>query len=188
VLPNVEGSTELMIVVISAMLKRLYFYYLRQTNLKRYAQVRGVRMGHSCKIVGSIKTSFGSEPYLIQMGNHVEISGNVTFITHDGAVWVLREENPNVDVFGRIIIGNNVFVGNGSILLPGTSIGDNTVIGAGALVKGELEANSVYAGVPARRICSFGEYKERALNASLPTKAMNFEAKKRYLIGHFNLD
>jgi acetyltransferase-like isoleucine patch superfamily enzyme len=103
-------------------------------------------------------------------------------------VWVLREKTPGVDVFGRIIIGNNVFVGNGSILLPGTSIGDNTVIGAGALVKGELEANSVYAGVPARRICSYEEYKTRALNASLPTKQMDFETKKRYLVQHFNLD
>jgi len=167
------------------LLKNLYF---RKKNLKAFAESRGVRFGEGCKVVSSLTTSFGTEPYLISFGVHTEVSADVTFITHDGAVWVLREEHPDVDVFGEIKVGSNVFIGRGVIILPGTHIGDNTVIGAGAVVKGQLEANSVYAGVPARRICSYEEYKTRALNASLPTKQMDFETKKRYLVQHFNLD
>lgn len=145
-------------------------------------------MGRSCKIVNSSRTSFGSEPYLISMGDHVEVSGNVTFITHDGAVWVLREKHPDLDVFGRITIGNNVFIGRSSILLPGSQIGDNCVIGAGALVKGKCEPNGIYAGVPARRICDFDDYERRSVAASVPTKAMSAEDKRRFLVNHFGLD
>lgn len=145
-------------------------------------------MGKGCKIVNSSRTSFGSEPYLIRMGDHVEISGNVTFITHDGAVWVLRQKHPEIDVFGEIVIGNNVFVGNVAILLPGTQIGDNCVIGAGALVKGQCDSNGIYAGVPARRIGEYEDYERRSLQASVPTKLKNPAEKRSFLMKHFGYE
>jgi len=53
-----------------------------------------------------------------------------------------------------IIIKNNVLIGANCTILPGTIIQDNTVIGSGSIVKGELQGNSIYAGVPCRKIKS----------------------------------
>lgn len=78
----------------------------------------------------------GSEPWLIQLGNHTEISFDCAFITHDGSTWVFREEQRYSKVlrFGKIVIGNNCFIGARSTILPGVVIGDNCIIGAGSLV------------------------------------------------------
>lgn len=46
----------------------------------------------------------------------------------------------------------------GGVVLPGTTVGNNVIIGAYAVASGYLESNSVYAGNPAKRICSIEEY------------------------------
>ena len=56
----------------------------------------------------------------------------------------------NKDYSLPIVIGNNVWIGRGSIVLPGTVIGDNVIIGANSLVKGYCEKDSLYAGSPAK--------------------------------------
>lgn len=58
-------------------------------------------------------------------------------------------------------IGNNVFIGVNTTVLPNTTIEDNVIIGAGSVVKGVCEANSVYAGLPAKKISSTGAYFEK---------------------------
>ena len=64
----------------------------------------------------------------------------------------------------NVTIGNNVFVGAGSIILPGVHIGNRVIIGAGSIVTKDIPDNSVAAGNPARVICSLDEYlaKEKA--------------------------
>lgn len=52
----------------------------------------------------------------------------------------------------NIHIGNNVFIGAHSMILPGAHIEDNVVVGAGSVVKGKLEANTIYAGTPVRPV------------------------------------
>ena len=147
-----------------------------------YAKLRGVQFGHSC----SFRTKyFGSEPYLISMGNNVATSVDVSFVTHDGAIEVIRNLSPeykNADLFGRIQIGNNVFIGWGSVILPGTTVGDNVIIGAGSVVKGTLESNSVYAGVPAKFISSIEDYIEKNKTALTFTKHMLPLEKKDFLM------
>src|SRR5690606_1850730 len=58
----------------------------------------------------------------------------------------------------KVIIGNNVFLGANSVVLPGVTIGDNVIVGAGSIVTKSLPSGGVYAGNPARRICSVDEY------------------------------
>ncbi|KAI9132384.1 acyltransferase [Acaryochloris sp. CCMEE 5410] len=53
-----------------------------------------------------------------------------------------------------IVIKNNVFIGANCTILPGTIINENVIIGAGAVVKGELEENSIYVGIPCKKIRS----------------------------------
>ena len=59
---------------------------------------------------------------------------------------------------GIVEIGNNVFIGAGSIVLPGVTIGDNVVIGAGSIVSRNIPTNSVAVGNPAKVICTLDEY------------------------------
>jgi acetyltransferase-like isoleucine patch superfamily enzyme len=109
--------------------------------------------------------NLGTEPYLVSIGRHVTITSRVSFITHDGGTWVFRErpEFLHVIKYGRIIVHDNCFIGFSAILLPGVSIGPNSVVAAGAVVANDVPPGEVWGGVPARRICTVEEYSARAL-------------------------
>ena len=62
---------------------------------------------------------------------------------------------------GRVSIGNNVIIGQGTTILCGVTIGDDVIIGANSLVCKDIASNSVYAGNPAKYICSFSEFREK---------------------------
>lgn len=70
---------------------------------EKYARYLGVKIGDNCDIQN---VSFGSEPYLIEIGNHVQITSGTKFFTH-GAGWVLRDKYPKIDFFGKIKVGDN---------------------------------------------------------------------------------
>lgn len=59
---------------------------------------------------------------------------------------------------GAIEIGNNVFIGSRSIILPDTKIEDNVIIGSGSLVRGKVAGGGIYAGVPIKRIGEFDDF------------------------------
>ena len=109
----------------------------------------------------------GTEPYLVEIGDETLVSCDVLFITHDGATWVGRDEDSQLNSFGAIRIGRRCFIGARSTLLPGTSLGDRCIVGAGAVVKGEFPAGSVVAGVPARVTGSTEDFLKRAHDKSL---------------------
>ena len=90
---------------------------------------------------------------LISLGDNIVISDDCHFLTHDYSVTVgLRYMGVKLDTdyknFGEIKIGNNVFIGKKSIILPRTEIGDNVIVSAGSVVKGILKDNSIYQGNP----------------------------------------
>lgn len=147
------------------------------------ARLIGVKIGKNCRLVGKI--GFGSEPFLITIGNHVSIT-STDFVTHDGGVWVFREENPNIDLFAPIKVGNNVFIGANCLILPGTIIEDNVVVGGGSVVKGLLRKDYVYAGVPAKPIRSKNEYWEKIKNQILNTKNLSVQKKEQFLKKKFH--
>ena len=75
------------------MIRKLYEYYYRKQHPIQYAKKIGVNIGKNCRL---IDVSFSSEPYLITLGDHVSAT-SVRFETHDGGVWVFREEYPEID-------------------------------------------------------------------------------------------
>lgn len=136
-------------------------YRVGKLNPIKYARSVGVKIGENCKFIGM--PNLGSEPYLISMGNHVEISNDVQFITHDGGSWVAKEleESPDrILTFKPIKIGNNVFIGARSIIMPGVTIGDNVVVGAGSIVTKDIDSNVVSCGVPAKVVKNIVEYRD----------------------------
>lgn len=165
-------------------LKLLNEYKVKKNPVK-FAKNLGVVVGDNCRFIGTKKGTFGSEPYLIEIGNHVTLTKNVQFITHDGGVWVLRDDYPEIDVFGKIKIGNNVFVGINSIIMPGVTIGDNVVIGAGSVVSKSIPSNSIAVGVPAKVIKTYEQYKNQSIEAGFSTKKLSSDAKRNFLINQF---
>ena len=109
------------------------------------------------------------------------------FVTHDGGVWVFREKEPDVDLFGPIRVGNNVFLGHGVIVLPGVTIGDDVVIGAGPIVTKDIPSNCVAVGVPAKPQKTLEEYYQACKNRFDDTKNYHSKAKREYLTKKFNL-
>lgn len=95
-----------------------------------------------------------SNCWLIEIGNNVTLGNRVQLLAHDDAAeqWVGYRK------VGKIVIGDNVFVGAGSTILPGVTIGNNSIIGSGSLVSKSIPANSVAVGVPARVIRSLDGY------------------------------
>lgn len=108
-------------------------------------------------------------PWLLQIGDHVNITGPVTILLHDYSWSVIKGKTGEVLGCQRPVdIGSNVFIGWGVTVLCGAVIEDNVIIGANSVVAGRCESDSVYAGVPAKRICSLEEYRERRFAAQVP--------------------
>jgi len=108
---------------------------------------RGVRIGEGCHL---LTTAFSTEPYLVELGNRVGVSSGTQFITHDAAVWLFRPERPHAQVLGPIRVGDNTYIGENCLILPGTTIGAGCVIAAGSVVRGTIPDNSLVVGNPGR--------------------------------------
>lgn len=167
-------------------------FKIRYSNPKtraKYLKQKGiVDIGEGCEIFNGV--SFGSEPYLVKLGNKVRIASGVRFVTHDGGLWVIRNMgwSPNADKMGTITIGDNVFIGFNAIVMPGVSIGSNVVIGAGSVVSKNIPDNTVVAGVPAKEICSIEEYYNKNKHRLYETKHLSYEEKRNYFLNEFNLN
>lgn len=146
-----------------------------------HARSIGVQVGKDCRLY---IRDFGSEPYLISIGDHVTITKGVNFITHDGGMWVLRNEYPDIDYIRPIIIHDNCFIGMNAILLPGITIGPNSIIGAGAVVTKSIPPNSIAVGVPAKVISTMAEFK-RHLPETLPTASLTSIEKRAFYLQYF---
>lgn len=151
-----------------------------------YARSIGVNVGANCEFQRNI--DWGSEPYLIKIGNNVRVTRGCKFITHDGGIWVLRNLKmlENADVFGKIIIGNNVHIGFDSIIMPGVKIGNNCIVGCGAVVTHDIPDNTIVGGVPARKIKDIDEYYEKQRKICDFTKNLSGQEKKIYLKKKYN--
>ena len=174
------------------MIKELWHHLvvkIAQRNASSYCQYLkrlGVKIGERCVIYPG--ASFGSEPYLISIGNHVTVTSSVSFVTHDGGVEVLMDLGyaKKPDIFGRISVGDNVFIGVRTTILPGVTIGNNVIIGAGSVVTKDIPDNSVAVGCPAKVIKSIEEYYEGNKSKIIETKYLP-AAEKRRIIEEMNL-
>lgn len=168
------------------MLTSLYLKICSSEQRIKYYRKKGVKIGKGCFIANDV--SFGSEPYLISIGNNVRITENVSFSNHDGGLWVVRrlyEEYKDVDIVKLITIGNNVHIGVDAVIMPGVSIGDNCIIGYGSIVTKNIPDNSVVVGVPGRVLESIDEYVEKNKHMYINTKHMTSNEKKDYLLELF---
>lgn len=123
---------------------------------------QGGKCGKNFKFYGNMPF----EPYLVEFGDNVTYAADADLVCHDNSV--IKCGINATDYYGRIKIGNDCFIGTRSIILPGVTLGDRTIVGAGSVVtKSYPEGNVIIAGNPARPICSFEEFKKKKAPISL---------------------
>lgn len=154
--------------IISIMRRAIFGYRASSDSYIHYLRENGIHIGEGTIIFDAPNTVIDSQnPKILNIGNNVRITSGCVILTHDFSWSVIG------GVYGEcvggvapVVIGNNVFLGMNSTILKGSSIGDNVIIGAGSLVSGKCESNSVYVGNPARRLCSLEEFYKKSASKS----------------------
>ncbi|VFQ46481.1 acyltransferase [Desulfoluna butyratoxydans] len=126
-----------------------------------YLRHQGVRIGKDAVILYPSYID-GRMPYLVEIGDNVVISLNVTILTHDAtSAWA-----GDLIKVGRVTIKDHCFIGAGSTILCNTTIGPNAIVGAGSVVSRDIPPDTVYAGSPARFVCSMEEFTRKSREAA----------------------
>lgn len=141
--------------IIKSIIKEV-IYRLRADHTTENLIKKGLVVGKNFKrLRGTIIDP--AHCWLISIGDNVTLAPNVHILAHDASTCY----DLGYAKIGKVNIGNNVFVGAGSIILPNVSIGDNVIIGAGSIVTKNVESNSVYAGNPAKKIMLYTDYMKK---------------------------
>ena len=148
-------------------------------RLERY-RIAGAKIG------GGVQSLFS---YLFQrtvsdsVGNHTTISTGVKFCTHDNSIIKVSENG--TDLVGPIEVGENCFIGMGTILLPGVTIADNCIVAAGSVVtKSCLEKGMIIGGNPAHIIGTTAQFLEKNKNHVFDFSGENMQRKKALILSN----
>ena len=154
-----------------------YIEYLRSAFILHtkgalaYARYKGVKVGANCRIY---TTHFGSEPFLIEIGDNVTVTSGVKFITHDGSGWLMRDDKGRRYLYQKISIGSNVFIGINCIIMPGVKIDDFVVIAPGSVITKSIPSGVIVGGVPAKIIGDFDSLKSKMINYYISDADINY--------------
>ena len=140
----------------------------------RYAKFIGVNIGNN-NLIG--KNHWSSEPYLITIGSHCQLT-DCRIFTHGGGNSI-RSKYPKFDCFGKVVIGDWVYIGSDALIMPGVTIGNNVLVAAGSVVTKSVPDGMVVAGNPAKTICTVEEYYERNKQWDIGTKGLQPKEKQK---------
>ena len=153
-------------------------YWTLFASPERYARHIGVTVGENCFID---TRQWSSEPYLITIGNHVQIARGVSVHTHGGGN-AIRWKDPDFDIFGKVRIDDWAYIGSFSQILPGVTIGEGAIVAAGSVVTKSVAPHTVVAGNPAQFICTTDEYYERNKPYDTGTGRLSKKEKQKKLL------
>jgi acetyltransferase-like isoleucine patch superfamily enzyme len=164
--------------------RNITYYVICRGNKVRYLRRLGVKVGVGCDLLNHVD-HYGSEPWLIELGNHITLTEGVMLITHDASSRLFRHKlpgsSPYGNRFGTIVIHDECFIGVNAIILPGVSIGPRSIVGAGSVVTKDVPPDTVVAGVPSHTICTLNEYIQRYQEKMVPLTALDRHSLRREL-------
>jgi maltose O-acetyltransferase len=128
------------------LLRKMYRFFFPITLLESYKKM-GVKIGDNCKFQFDVVIDY-SHYWLIEIGNDVTLAPRVHILAHDASTF----NHVGYSKIGKVKIGDNVFIGANSTILPGVIIENNTIIGAGSVVTKDIPKNSIAVGNPAKVI------------------------------------
>lgn len=152
-----------------------FVYRLRGEYTTEKLVSMGMQVGKNYKRLNGVILDPG-HCWLIEIGDNVTMAPRVHILCHDASTKTFL----NFTKIGRVTIGNNVFIGAESVVLPGVTIGSNVVIGANSTVTRDIPENSVAVGSPARVISTLDAYleKERSRMNSAPCYGEEFTLRR----------
>jgi acetyltransferase-like isoleucine patch superfamily enzyme len=166
------------ITTMKKLLRRLLSYFahehgrfvtlwLRLCNPSNHEHARYLRRWGGLQSIGENTTitrgAVFTDPAYVRIGSNCGISV-ATFIGHDGSIRVLNNAyGVRLDAVGKIDIRDNSFIGYGAIIMPGVTIGPNSVVGAGAVITKDVPPNTVVGVAATRRLMSTEELVARKL-------------------------
>lgn len=170
------------------LIRRIYRAFYRRIICRsdplKYAKKIGVNIKGNVKTYGNI--IWGTEPWMITLGDNVHLTDGVHFLTHEGAVLPFHKDYPTLELSRPITVGNNVYIGNNVMILYGVIIGNNVTIGCGSIITKDIPDNSVVVGVPGRVIKTNDDFLEKLKNESSGLGDMAPEEKDIALRKLFN--
>lgn len=150
--------------------------------LNDYLRKKGITIGEGTKTASNIRSS---EPYLIEIGKNVTLSHDVDFVTHDNSVCKIFGEHN--DIYGKIKIGDNCFLGAHAVIMYGVTIADNVIVASGSVVsKSVLQSNVIVAGCPAKIIGTWDKFEEKTKSHVMRLGNLSFEEKKSSIMSNLN--
>ena len=127
-------------------------------HINLFFRNQGMRIGVNCNIVGNISTP---EADLISIGNNVTVGDQVDFITHDNSISKIDDKCYNL--FGRITIGDNCFIGERSIIMYGVTLANNIIVASGSVVVNSFsEEKIIIGGNPAVKIGTWDNFYKKS--------------------------
>lgn len=152
-----------------------FLYRLRGEYTTEKLVSMGMTVGSDFKRLNGVILD-PSHCWLIELGDHVTLAPRVHILCHDAST----KDFLGYTKIGRVTVGDNVFIGAESVVLPGVTIGSNVVIGANSTVTHDIPDNSVAVGSPARVICSLEEYiaKEKVRMENAPCYGEEFTLRQ----------
>ena len=147
---------------------------------EKIARMNGVKIGKDCLI--SIR-EWHCEGYLVEIGNHVRIASGTKFFTH-GGIYTIRKyfNDPKLDRFGKIKVGDYTNIGENCIINPGVTIGKCCIIGAGSVVTKSIPDGCMVGGNPAKFLGYTVDFYHRIKGVSLECKNMSPKEKRKFLL------
>lgn len=165
--------------ILSSLYRDFHIWQLRKA---------GLTIPDDCILIRPFP-KFGDEPYLITIGHKVGIASDVLFITHDGGTRVFNQEERYKKVlkYGRITIRDNCVIGQRVIILPGVTIGPNSVVAAGSVVSRNVPPGVLAAGNPAKPVMTIHQYAEWSLAATPDYAFDEYKKNKRAFLTKFHM-
>ncbi len=131
---------------------------------------RGLRIGDNCSLQPQCIID-PSHCWLVEIGDNVTIAPRAYILAHDAST----KHQFGYTRIGLVTIGDNVFIGAGAIIMPGISVGKNSVIGAYSVVSNDIPSGVVAVGNPARPVCSIEEYAQKRAQEISTTPVFEWE-------------